>query len=170
MREGLRRRTAARLAAVQALFQADQAALGAEAVIEEFLKHRLGQPSGPAGHGASGHAGYEEGRVPEAEAALFARIVRAASREQPARDALLTASLPADWPLHRLDPVLLALLRGGLAELAMPDGPPAKVVINEYVDVAHAFFDSEEPRLVNAVLDHLARQLRAAEFPNPAGP
>lgn len=160
MREALRRRTAARLAAVQALFQSDQVALGAEAVIEEFLKHRLGQ--------ASGHAGYEEGRVPEAEATLFARIVRAASREQPARDAMLTASLPADWPLHRLDPVLLALLRAGLAELAMPDGPPARVVINEYVDVAHAFFDSEEPRLVNAVLDRLARQLRAAEFPNPA--
>ncbi len=159
VRESLRRRTAARLAAVQALFQADQAGSTAEAVIDEFLRHRLGA--------TTDHAGYEEGRVPEAEVSLFARIVRAAAQGQSARDALLVAALPPDWPLARLDPVLLALLRAGLAELAMPDGPPAKVVINEYVDVAHGFFGAEEPKLANAVLDRLARQLRAAEFPSP---
>lgn len=157
VRENLRRRTAARLAAVQALFQADQAGSTAEAVVEEFLRHRLGP--------TADDAGYEEGRVPEAEVSLFTRIVRAAAEGQPARDQLLTAALPADWPLTRLDPVLLALLRAGLAELAMKDGPPAKVIINEYIDVAHGFFGAEEPKLVNAVLDRLARQLRAAEFP-----
>jgi len=162
VRESLRRRTAARLAAVQALFQADQAGSPAESVIEEFLHHRLGP--------TPDHAGYEEGRVPEAETSLFARIVRAAAEDRSARDSMLTASLPPDWPLARLDPVLLALLRAGLAELAMQDGPPAKVVINEYVDVAHGFFGAEEPRMVNAVLDRLARQVRPAEFPAPAQP
>lgn len=152
-----RPRTAARLAAVQALFQSDQAGAAAESVIDEFVHHRLG----PAGD----RDAYEEGRVPEAEIALFARIVRAATQGQPARDSMLTAALPADWPLGRLDPVLLALLRAALAELSMPDGPPARVVINEYVDVAHGFFGAEEPRLVNAVLDRLGRLLRAAEFP-----
>lgn len=157
VRANLRRRTAARLAAVQALFQADQVTIGAEAVIEEFLSHRLGP--------AADHAGYEEGRVPEAEVSLFARIVRAAAARKEAGDAMLAAALPPDWPLSRLDPVLLALFRAALAELATADGPPAKVVINEYVDVAHGFFESVEPKLVNAVLDRLARDLRAGEFP-----
>lgn len=160
VRANLRRRTAARLAAVQALFQADQAAIGAEAVIEEFLSHRLGP--------APDHAGYEEGRVPEAEVSLFARIVRAAAARQPNGDSQLSSALPPDWPLARLDPVLLALFRAALAELGMADGPPAKVVINEYVDVAHGFFDAAEPKLVNAVLDRLARDLRPGEFPPPS--
>ncbi|MGH7107322.1 MAG: transcription antitermination factor NusB [Acetobacteraceae bacterium] len=157
---GARPRTAARLAAVQALFQSDQSGDAPESVIDEFVRHRLGP--------AAERNAYEEGRVPEAEIALFTRIVHAAAAGQPARDSLLTTSLPADWPLGRLDPVLLALLRAALAELAMPDGPPARVVINEYVDVAHEFFGAEEPRLVNAVLDRLGRLLRAAEFPAPA--
>jgi len=159
-RSGTRRRTAARLAAVQALYQSDQAGDAAESVIEQFVHHRLGP--------AADRAGYEEGCAPEAEAAFFSRLVRAATNGQAERDSLLAAALPADWPIERLDPVLRALLRAGLAELAMPDGPPARVVINEYVDVAHGFFGAEEPRLVNAVLDRLGRMLRAEEFPAPA--
>lgn len=159
-RPGSRPRTAARLAAVQALFQSDQSGAAPESVIDEFVLHRLGP--------AADRNADEEGRVPEAEIALFTRIVRAAASSQPASDSMLTSALPADWPLGRLDPVLLALLRAALAELAMADGPPARVVINEYVDVAHGFFGAEEPRLVNAVLDRLGRLLRAAEFPAPA--
>jgi N utilization substance protein B len=159
-RENLRRRTAARLAAVQALYQSDQTGDAADQVIDQFVRHRLGA--------SAGAGGYEEGSVPEAEVALFTRIVRAASLGQAERDELIAGALPSDWPVERLDPVLRCLLRAGMAELAMADGPPARVVINEYLDVAHGFFWGDEPGLVNAVLDRLARFLRPAEFPTTA--
>jgi N utilization substance protein B len=77
---------------------------------------------------------------------------------------MLAEVLPADWPLARLDPVLRALLRAGTAELWTQDGPPARVVINEYLDVAHGFFNGDEPRLANGVLNRVARLLRPREF------
>ncbi len=154
-----RRRTAARLASVQALFQIEQAGDSADQVIDQFLRHRLGL--------AAEAGSYEEGGVPEAETALFSRIVRAATEGQAERDALLVAALPPDWPIGRLDPVLRSLLRAGIAELAMKGGPPARVVINEYLDIAHGFFWGDEPGLVNGVLDRIARRLRPAEFPAP---
>jgi N utilization substance protein B len=151
-----RPRTAARVAAVQALFQSEQAQTSAETVIDEFVRHRLGE--------LPGLGGFEEGRVPDADVRLFAQIVRMATREQDRIDGMIVEVLTADWPLPRLDPVLRALLRAGTAELMMPDGPPARVIINEYLDVAHGFFDGDEPRMANGVLDRLARQLRPAEF------
>ena len=151
-----RPRTAARVAAVQALFQSEQAQAGAETVIEEFIRHRLGQ--------LPGDGGYEEGRVPDAHVPLFAAIVRLATREQDRIDGMIVEVLPVDWPIARLDPVLRALLRAGTAELTMRDGPPARVVINEYLDVAHGFFDGDVPRMANGVLDRIARQLRPQEF------
>jgi N utilization substance protein B len=90
--------------------------------------------------------------------------VRSAVRQQDTIDRMVTEALPSDWPLARIDPVLRALLRAGGGELAMPDGAPAKVVINEYLDVARGFFDGPEPGLANAVLDRMARLLRPAEF------
>jgi N utilization substance protein B len=95
---------------------------------------------------------------------LFTQIVRGAVRQQDTIDAMVTDALPADWPLARIDPVLRALLRAGGAELAATDGVPAKVVINEYLDIARGFFTGPEPGLANAVLDRLARLLRSAEF------
>ncbi len=151
-----RGRTASRVAAVQALFQSEQASENPETVIDQFVRHRLGQ--------FPGSGGFEDGRVPEAEVPLFARIVRAAVQEQDTIDRMLTETLPADWPLARIDPVLRALMRAAGAELTMSDGPPAKVVINEYLDVAHGFFAGDEPRLANGVLDRLAHLLRPAEF------
>lgn len=151
-----RARTASRVAAVQALFQSEQAQENAEAVIDQFIRHRLGE--------LPGTGGFEEGRVPQAEVALFERIVRTAAAEQGTIDRLLAEALPREWPLARIDPVLRALMRAGGAELAMSDGPPAKVVINEYLDVAHGFFAGDEPRMANGVLDRLARVLRPAEF------
>jgi N utilization substance protein B len=151
-----RPRTGSRVAAVQALFQAEQAQSGPETVIDEFVRHRLGE--------LPGTDGFEDGRVTDVHVPLFARIVRVATSEQDRLDPMLSAALTEDWPLLRLDPVLRALLRAGAAELWMADGPPAKVVINEYLDVAHGFFDGEEPRLANGVLDRIARQLRPAEF------
>jgi transcription antitermination protein NusB len=151
-----RPRTASRVAAVQALFQAEQAQVSPETVIEEFVRHRLGE--------TPGSGGFEDGRAPDAHVPLFARIVRTAAQQQEALDAMLASALTADWPLARLDPVLRALMRAAAAELWMSDGPPAKVVINEYLDVAHGFFDGEEPGMANGVLDTLARHLRPAEF------
>jgi N utilization substance protein B len=154
-----RPRTGARLAAVQALFQAEQAQADPEAVIDEFVRHRLGEQPG-----RRGEDGLENGRVADVHVPLFGEIVRVASREQDTLDPMLSAALAEDWPLERLDPVLRALLRAGAAELWMADGPPARVVINEYMDVAHGFFDGEEPGMANGVLDRLAHLLRPAEF------
>jgi N utilization substance protein B len=151
-----RTRTASRVAAVQALFQAEQAGDNPETVIDQFVKHRLGD--------LAGQDGFEDGRIPDAEVPLFARVVREAVRRQDAIDPLLSDALPDDWPLARLDPVLRAVIRAGVAELTMTDGPPAKVVINEYLDIARGFFAGPEPGLVNAVLDKVARGARAAEF------
>jgi N utilization substance protein B len=148
-------RTGSRVAAVQALFQAEQGPTAAETVIDEFIRFRLGKQD---------DAGFEEGRVPDVDVKLFARIVRTASLHQDTIDPLLSNSLAEDWPLARLDPVLRALMRAGAAELSMEDGAPAKVVINEYLDVAHGFFEGDEPRMANGVLDRIAHVLRPAEF------
>ncbi|TLU72440.1 transcription antitermination factor NusB [Lichenicoccus roseus] len=156
-----RPRTAARVGAVQALFQSEQAGENPETVIDQFVRHRLGE--------LPGTGGYEEGRVPEADVALFGRIVRAAVREQDRLDALLVEALPAEWPLGRLDPVLRALLRAAGAEFTMSDGPPGRVVINEYLDVAHGFFSGEEPRMANGLLDVIGRRLRPQDFPQRGG-
>ena len=153
-----RPRTAARVAAVQALFQSEQGGETGETVIDQFVRHRLGTTPGPEA------PGYEEGRVPDAHVPLFTRIVRTAVQHQERLDALITTALPEEWPMLRLDPVLRAVLRAGGAELTMADGPPSRVVINEYMDVAHGFFAGEEPRMVNGLLDRLARELRPAEF------
>jgi N utilization substance protein B len=152
----MRPRTAARVAAVQALFQSEQAPENAETVIDEFVRHRLGE--------LPGTGGFEEGRAPDAHVKLFQQIVRMAVQRQNELDTLLVEALPEEWPLARLDPVLRALLRAGGAELSMKDGAPAKVVINEYLDVAYGFFDGEEPRMANGLLDKLARTLRPKEF------
>jgi N utilization substance protein B len=157
-----RPRTASRVAAVQALFQAEQAQTSPETVIDEFVRHRLGDLPDAQGRNAGG---FEDGRVPEAQVPLFARIVRVATQQQDQLDAMLSDALSQDWQLGRLDPVLRALLRAGGAELWMADGPPVKVVINEYLDVAHGFFDGDEPGMANGVLDRLAHLLRPREFP-----
>ncbi len=157
-----RPRTASRVAAVQALFQSEQGGETAETVIEQFVRHRLGEMPGPEHLGGGG---FEEGRVPDAHVPLFTQIVRVAVLQQDRLDALIAAALPTDWPMTRLDPVLRALLRAGGAELSMEDGPPSRVVINEYLDVAHGFFTGEEPRMVNGLLDRLARNLRPGDFP-----
>jgi N utilization substance protein B len=150
--KGGRPRTGARFAAVQALFQAEQSGEAAEAVIDQFVRHRIGAP------------GFEEGGIPQADVPLFAAIVRAAAERAPMLDEVITAHLAPGWPMNRLDPVLRALLRAASAELQRPEDPPARVVIREYMDIAHGFFGGEEPRFAGGVLDAVARHLRPAEF------
>ena len=152
-----RPRTASRVAAVQALFQSEQTGDTAETVIDQFIRHRLGE--------LPGQGGLEDGRVPDAQAPLFQRIVRTAVLQQDHLDRNIAELLPVDWPMRRLDPVLRAVLRAGGAELSMADGPPISVVINEYLDVAHGFFAGDEPKMVNGVLDRLAQRLRPAAEP-----
>ncbi|MDD2795281.1 transcription antitermination factor NusB [Acidocella sp.] len=152
-----RPRTLSRVAAVQALYQAEQGPTSPETVIDQFVRHRIGGD-------APGHGDMNEGRLKAADVPLFARIVRTATQQQDTIDAMLVAALPESWPLGRIDPVLRALMRAGGAELWMSDGPPAKVVINEYLDVAHGFFSGDEPRMANGILDRLAHLLRPAEF------
>jgi N utilization substance protein B len=151
-----RPRTLARVAAVQALYQAEQAEVSSEAVIDQFVRHRIGA--------LPGAEEFDEGKLPAADVPLFAKLVRTATIQQEKIDELISNALPEAWPMARLDPVLRAALRAGGAELWLNDGAPAKVVINEFLDVAHGFFSGDEPRMINGVLDKLAHLLRPAEF------
>ncbi|UPY36667.1 transcription antitermination factor NusB [Sediminicoccus sp. KRV36] len=153
---GGRPRTGARVAAVQALFQTEQSGDNIETVLDQFVRHRLGS--------APGQQGFEDGRVEEADVPLFARIMRGAATQTEDLDQLIAAHLAAGWAMNRLDPVLRAILRAAAGEMRDMGGPPARVVIKEYMDVAHGFFGGEEPRFCNGVLDALARALRAEEF------
>lgn len=151
-----RPRTGARVAAVQALFQSEQTGESAETVAQQFIRHRIG-----AGEGTEA---FEEGRVPLAHVPLFEAILRAAATRSEEADAEIRAHLQKDWTLDRLDPVLRALLRAAAAELLQGGEPPARVVINEYLDIARGFLDEETSRFANGVLDAMAHAVRPAEF------
>lgn len=151
----LRPRTAARVAAIQALFQIEQNNDLPDTVIVQFVQHRFGTT-------LSGET-YQDGYIPEADVTLFTKLTRqgAAKREHVCE--LLTEVLPASWPVSRLDPVLRALFAVAVGEMEAPDAPPPNVLINEYLDVAHGFFSGDEPKLVNGVLDTLVKRLKAAK-------
>jgi N utilization substance protein B len=145
------KRGAARLAAVQALYQMDLAGTGVNDIMAEFENHWLGSE-------------VEGAKYLPAEAAYFRDIVSGVVREQTSLDPKIDAVLTRGWPLKRIEAVLRAVLRAGAYELACRNDVPARVVMAEYVDVAGAFVDKEETGMVNAVLDQLARQFRAAEI------
>lgn len=150
MKEGAPARSAARLAAVQALYQMETAGLGVEATIREFKEHRLGETI----DGATLH---------DADAKFFADILRGAVETQGRLDPYLQRQLATGWRLSRLDATVRAILRAGLYELIRRPDVPYKVVINEYVEIARAFFDADEPSFVNAVLDAAAKAARSDE-------
>jgi transcription antitermination protein NusB len=144
-------RGAARLAAVQALYQMDLAGTGLNDIVAEFESHWLG-----------GEVEGEQYRP--AETAFFRDIVGGVVREQGRLDPQIDAVLTRGWPLKRVEAVLRAVMRAGAYELACRSDVPAQVVMSEYVDVASAFVDREETGMVNAALDQLARGLRPREF------
>jgi N utilization substance protein B len=154
-----RPRTGARVAAVQALFQSEHTGESAEAVAQQFIRHRIGA--------GEGDAAFEDGGVPLAHIPLFEAILKAAATQAEEADAAIRAHLQKDWTLERLDPVLRAALRAAAAELLSGAEPPARVVINEYLDVARGFLDEETARFANGVLDAMAHALRPAEFGTP---
>ena len=137
-------RSAARLAAVQALYQIQLAGQPGEIVVGEFIEHRFGES--PL-------------RAPDID--MFRDIVRNVLARRAELEPLVAGALAADWRLDRLDKVMQALLLSGAYELvARPDVPTA-VIINEYVELAHAFFEDEQAGFAHAVLDKVAREIRA---------
>ena len=155
-REGRARRSAARLAAVQALFQMEASGEDWRAVRDEFEAHRLAIPAGDEGEAEPA----EDGR-PEVDLGLFRMILEGAVSRQAEIDQAADAAMKAGWPMRRLDPTLRALFRAAGAELFDGTETPPKVVISEFVEIARDFFgDGKEPGLVNAVLDRMARRAR----------
>jgi N utilization substance protein B len=149
------RRGAARLAAVQALYQMDIAGTGVNEILAEFESHWLGRE-------------VEGAQYLPAEAAFFRDVVAGVVREQRVLDPLLDDALARGWPLKRIEAILRAVLRAGAYELGHRHDVPARVVVSEYVDVANAFVDKDETGMINAVLDQLARHFRAGEFERPS--
>jgi N utilization substance protein B len=145
------RRGAARLAAVQALYQMDMTAAGLNEILAQFESHWLGRE-------------VEGEQYLPAEAAFFRDIVSGVVDAQRDLDPRINAALEATWPLKRIEAILRSVLRAGAYELEKRTDIPARVIVSEYVDVAHAFVDKTETGMVNAVLDRLARNARAAEF------
>lgn len=144
-------KSAARLYAVQALFQMESSEQTIESILSEFETHRFG-------------ATYEGEELAEGHLKLFRDVVEKAVDLQAKIDQLTDRALVAKWPIARIDPTLRALFRAAGAELEIAKTPP-KVVINEFVDVAKAFFpEGRESKFVNAVLDHMAREARPEAF------
>jgi N utilization substance protein B len=141
------RRGAARLAAVQALYQMDIAGTPINEILAEFASHWLGRE-------------VEGSQYLPAEAAFFRQIVEGVVEAQRRLDPMIDRALAGGWPLKRIEAVLRAVLRAGTYELAHRRDVPARVVTSEYVDVASAFVDRDETGMVNAVLDQLGRDLR----------
>lgn len=140
-------RGAARLAAVQALYQMDIGGSGVLEVVAEYEAHRLGQE-------------LDGDTYLKADPSWFRSIVAGVVREQARLDPMIGSALQDDWALSRLDSTVRAILRAGTFELLDRKDVPVPVIVTEYVEIAHAFFEEDEPKLVNAVLDRIAKQVR----------
>ncbi|MFL5297977.1 MAG: transcription antitermination factor NusB [Phenylobacterium sp.] len=145
-------RSVARLAAVQALYQMEVSAAGAEAVIREFTEHRFDRdlPGEPG----------EELTLAQADEGFFADLVRGVVEHQKAVDAAIARHLASGWRLERLDATARAILRAGAYELTNRTDVPTEVVIDEYVELAKSFFEGPEPGFVNGALDAVAQDVR----------
>lgn len=142
-------RSASRLGAVQALYQMDMVGTELDDIVDEFVHHRFGQE-------------IEDEVFPAADVAHFSDVIRGVVREQRDIDVAINGALAKGWKLERIDSTMCAVLRAGVYELRRCKDIPVKVIINEYVNIAHAFFNGDEPGVVNAVLDRLAATVRQA--------
>ncbi|MEX2009260.1 MAG: transcription antitermination factor NusB [Dongiaceae bacterium] len=149
-------RRAARLSAVQALYQMNLSQIDVETVIGEFVGHRLGREIDGESYG-------------QPDPVLFADLVRGVVAAHDDLDNMIAAVLDEDWTVERLETILRAVLRAGAYELSSrPDVPP-RVTITEYVDLADAFLGAKQAALVNGVLDRIARALRPDELESRKG-
>lgn len=140
-------RAAARLGAVQALYQYDMEATLLATLLDEFHRHRLG-------------AEIEDMQFIEAEVAFFDDVVKGVIARRDEIDAEISSKLAEGWSITRLDKTMLQILRCGAYELMARADVPTATVINEYLDVAHAFFDAREAKFANGVLDSVAKAVR----------
>jgi N utilization substance protein B len=153
------RHSAARLAALQALYQVEMTGAPGAQVIDEFIHHRLGRPDA------------ESGTARKTNEKRFTELVRGVTGRGGELDALIGPLLASGWRLERLEIVMRCLLRLGAWELLALLEVPARVVISEYVALAGAFYSGDEPGAVNGILDRLARKLRPGELEaKPDGP
>jgi N utilization substance protein B len=144
-------KSAARLYAVQALFQMEAIGQTVDAVIREFEDHRFGEV-------------FDSVEMQEGDLDTFRALMERAVNEQAKIDQVTDRALVAKWPLGRIDPTLRGLFRAAGAEMLNGSTPP-RVIITEFVDVAGAFFpEGKEPRFVNAVLDHMAHEVMPEAF------
>jgi transcription antitermination protein NusB len=171
-------RSFARLAAVQALYQMDMAQTDIADVLAQFETYRFpvelkpdeGEPAETVSR-ADPTSADADGILPASpDHAFFADIVRGVVRLQSDIDPALDGLLASGWRLGRIDSILRAILRSAAYELQARGDVPARVIINDYVDVAHSFFAGDEPKVTNAVLDKLAKKLRPKEFAGRGGP
>jgi N utilization substance protein B len=147
MKERSKARAAARLAAVQALYQHEMEATPTARLLDEFHQHRLGME-------------IDDDQYAEAETAFFDDVVRGAIARRDEIDALIAGKLAEGWTLARLDKTMVQILRAGAYELLARKDVPTGAAISEYVDVAHAFFDAREAKFVNGVLDAIGKDVR----------
>ncbi len=148
-------RSAARLAAVQALYQMDVSGKGVIDALAEFEAFWIGRE-------------VEGIAFQPSDTDFFRNVLSGVVENQRAIDVKIDAALAAGWPLARVEAVLRAILRAGGYELMFRKDVPARVVITEYVDVTHSFYGDDEPGLVNAVLDAMAREVRPGELDKKA--
>jgi N utilization substance protein B len=146
-------RSGARLAAVQALYQMDIAATPLKDILDDY------QTLGSVVTDSDGEDAGEE--LPPLDKPFFRALVKGIVGEQRAIDPVIHGALRPDWPLGRIDSTLRAILRAGAFELLFRHDVPFRTVINEYLNIAHAFFEDGEPAMINGVLDHIARDCRA---------
>ncbi|VBB69264.1 Transcription termination protein NusB [invertebrate metagenome] len=154
-------RSAARLAAVQALYQIDMTGATPDSILKDVLERRIANL--PLAEDVEGE---REGHVliVEPDVSLLSVLICTAVTHEYDIDLMINRSLSSDWNPERLEIVVRCILRAGIGELLERLDIPVRVIISEYVDVAHAFYSGSEPGLVNAVLDRLGRHLRAREF------
>ena len=148
---GPSRRQAARLAAVQALYQWQEGQHAPAEIIDQFIKVRTGETG-------------EGGMRRDADRPLFKDIVEGTVTHRETLEQTVSGALSQDWTWARIDRLVRAILLAGSYELLHRPDVPARVVINEYVDIAQAFYDQGEPKFINSILDRVARDARAAEF------
>ena len=152
-----RARSVARLNGVQALYQMEMTGAPWRSIASEFQAHRAVQE-------------IDDEEIARADRKHFRKVLEGAVEEQTRIDRAVDAVLKSGWPLKRIDPTLRALFRAAGSEFLTMPKVPHKVVINEYVEVAKAFFEGEEARFANAVLDSMARELRPAPDATPEPP